>query len=43
MNTIGFSNAEQREIFRIVAAILHLGNIQFHESGNYASVSNKRG
>jgi myosin heavy subunit len=43
MNVIGITQAEQRDIFRILAAILHLGNVQFRESGNYACVSDNRG
>ncbi|XP_034243725.1 unconventional myosin-Ie-like isoform X2 [Thrips palmi] len=41
MNVMGFSDSEQREIWNSVAAILHLGNINFTESGNYAQVSDK--
>lgn len=43
MSVIGMNDPEQREIFKIVAAVLHLGNIQFHESDNYASITNPRG
>jgi len=43
MNVIGITSAEQRDIFRILAAILHLGNVQFREDGNYAGVSDSRG
>ncbi|ODM95670.1 Unconventional myosin-If [Orchesella cincta] len=39
MNVIGLSQAEQNDIYSIVAGILHLGNVQFIESGNYAQVS----
>lgn len=38
MKVMGFSDSEQQEIWNIVAAILHLGNINFSESGNYAQV-----
>lgn len=31
MNVIGISPQEQNDIFRSVAAVLHLGNIAFHE------------
>lgn len=31
MESIGMSNDEKIELFRITAAILHLGNIQFEE------------
>ncbi len=44
MSIIGMKDAEQRDIFKIVAAVLHLGNIQFNEnSNNYANIINKRG
>ena len=29
MNAVGVSSDEQKGIFRVVAAILHLGNIDF--------------
>lgn len=43
MTVVGMQEAEQRDIFRVVAAILLIGNIQFHESENYASITNRRG
>lgn len=43
MNVIGLSQAEQSDIFSIVAGILHLGNVQFIESGNYAQVADNQG
>eukprot|EP01102_Stenamoeba_stenopodia_P010428 TRINITY_DN313_c0_g3_i2.p1 TRINITY_DN313_c0_g3~~TRINITY_DN313_c0_g3_i2.p1 ORF type:complete len:1264 (+),score=385.55 TRINITY_DN313_c0_g3_i2:434-4225(+) len=39
MNVIGITAAEQKSIFRLLAAILWLGNIDFTESGDKASVS----
>jgi len=33
LKSIGLSQAEQTGVFRIVAAVLHLGNIQFEERG----------
>jgi myosin-1 len=38
MNTIGITKQEQEDILRIVAAVLHLGNITFGEDdkGNAA-------
>ncbi|XP_052123606.1 unconventional myosin-Ie isoform X1 [Frankliniella occidentalis] len=36
---MGFSEVEQRDIWNIVAAILHLGNVNFRENGNYAQVA----
>lgn len=43
MNVIGLSQAEQNDIFSIVAGILHLGNVQFIESGNYAQIAENQG
>lgn len=40
MDTMGFIPAEKSEIFRILAAILWLGNIQFGESNDQAYVAN---
>lgn len=31
LNLLGFSETEQNDMFRILAAILHLGNIRFAE------------
>ncbi|KAJ3672107.1 hypothetical protein LUZ60_006828 [Juncus effusus] len=33
MEVVGINNHEQESIFRVVAAILHLGNIEFAEAG----------
>ncbi|KAI0391467.1 P-loop containing nucleoside triphosphate hydrolase protein [Xylariaceae sp. FL0594] len=42
MNIIGLSQAEQDEVFRMLAAILWAGNIQFHEGDDgYAAVSDQ--
>ena len=32
MNSVGIDNNKKMDIFRIVAAVLHLGNINFQES-----------
>lgn len=32
LNMLGFSEAEQNELFKIIAAILHLGNVSFVET-----------
>lgn len=34
MTTIEISENEQKDIFKIVASVLHLGNVQFTESEN---------
>ena len=38
MGVIGLSPEYQFEVLKIVASILHLGNIEFKEVGNYAQV-----
>jgi len=38
METMGFSSNEQQSVFRIVSAILHLGNIAFESDKKDASV-----
>jgi myosin heavy subunit len=38
METVGFSSSEKDEIFEIVAAILHLGQVIFKQEGNYGKV-----
>lgn len=39
MSVMGLSNAQQSDILRTVAAILHLGNVTFTEKGNYAEIA----
>lgn len=34
MNRVGFSGEEKANIFRVVAAVLHVGNISFEDSGD---------
>ncbi|XP_015265580.1 PREDICTED: unconventional myosin-Ie-like [Gekko japonicus] len=41
MDVVGLSGEEQALVFQIVAGILHLGNITFRESGNYAVVESE--
>lgn len=44
MNAIGFTDAEQQQILRLIAAILHLGNITFGENkGGQTVVTNETG
>uniref|UniRef100_A0A674KBR8 Myosin IF n=1 Tax=Terrapene triunguis TaxID=2587831 RepID=A0A674KBR8_9SAUR len=40
MQVIGIARADQQLVLQIVAGILHLGNINFREQGNYAQVEN---
>ncbi|XP_032089957.1 unconventional myosin-Ie-like [Thamnophis elegans] len=41
MGVVGLSEEEQALVLQIVAGILHLGNITFQESGNYAVVESR--
>ncbi|XP_053225878.1 unconventional myosin-Ie-like [Podarcis raffonei] len=41
MDVVGLSGEEQALVLQIVAGILHLGNITFRESGNYAMVESE--
>ena len=40
MYTMGVTDEDQASILQIVAGILHIGNICFVESGNYAQPEN---
>ncbi|XP_076236580.1 unconventional myosin-Ie [Calliopsis andreniformis] len=42
LSVMGISDSEVTDIFRLVAGILHIGNIQFAENGNYSQVANKQ-
>ncbi|KAM4014231.1 unconventional myosin-Ie-like isoform 1-T1 [Anomaloglossus baeobatrachus] len=41
MDVVGLSHDAQASVLQIVAGILHLGNIGFRESGNYATVESE--
>lgn len=41
MGTLMWSDDEQQEVFRIVAAILHLGNIRFCENDEGVKISGR--
>ncbi|XP_060767907.1 unconventional myosin-Ie isoform X1 [Neoarius graeffei] len=41
MDVIGISGEDHAMVLQIVAGILHLGNISFRESGNYAAVESE--
>lgn len=43
MKVMGFTEAEQQNLWNIVASILHLGNVGFCEKGNYAQISDPAG
>jgi len=38
MTVMGISEDDQENVLAIVAGVLHLGNIDFYEQGNYAAV-----
>lgn len=38
---MGIRDTETTDIFRLVAGVLHIGNIQFMEKGNYSQVADK--
>ena len=39
MTVMGLSVESQFDVLSIVAGILHLGNVQFVEQGNYAAIA----
>lgn len=41
MDVIGISGEDHTMVLQIVAGILHLGNLSFKESGNYAAVESE--
>jgi len=41
LSVMEIKDAEVMDIFRLVAGILHLGNIQFVEDGNYSQIADK--
>jgi len=41
MSVIGLDGDDQRDIMKVVAAILHLGNVQFVEERNFARVEDE--
>ena len=43
MDTIGLSRDIQHSVFSLLAGILHLGNVQFGDKDNYATVLSERG
>ncbi|EFO21723.1 hypothetical protein LOAG_06763 [Loa loa] len=42
MNVIGIDTTKQMEILQLVAAIMHIGNITFVESNNFAAITDER-
>lgn len=42
LSVMGINDSEVTDIFRLVAGILHIGNIQFAENGNYSQVADKQ-
>jgi len=43
MNVIGLGADEQKSVLRLIAAVLHLGNIRFVNQGSKAQVENREG
>jgi len=41
MGVMGLSEDDQYNVLSIVAGVLHLGNIDFVEHGNYASIRDR--
>lgn len=41
MKVVGVNDQDQLEVLRIVATVLHIGNITFTEENNFAAVSGK--
>ena len=41
MKSVGFENEEVNSIWSLMAAILHLGNVDFTPDGDTATISNK--
>ncbi|KAL0134329.1 hypothetical protein PUN28_001256 [Cardiocondyla obscurior] len=42
LSVMGIKDAEVTDIFRLVAGILHVGNIRFTENGNYSQIADKQ-
>lgn len=40
MQVVGLDEDIQIEVLRLVAAVLHIGNISFVEKSNYAAIAN---
>lgn len=41
LSVMGIRNTEVMSIFQLVAGILHIGNIQFVENGNYSQIEDE--
>lgn len=41
MTVVGITEAEQHSIFKLVAAVLHLGQLKFEKKGEGSTVANK--
>ena len=42
MKVIGMTDDEQSEVFRLVASVLHVGNIEFKAGGKGAEIDNQK-
>ena len=43
MDTLGFSQTDKTSVWKILAGILHLGNITFTSAGNKTQIANPPG
>ena len=41
MKNVGFQDHEIKSIWRLMSAILHLGNVNFHDDGDSAAIRNR--
>lgn len=41
MSVMGMTELEQSNVLRVVAGVLHLGNVLFREHGNYSEVQDE--
>ncbi|XP_012277258.1 unconventional myosin-Ie [Orussus abietinus] len=42
LSVMGMQDSDVTDIFKLVAGVLHIGNIQFSENGNYSQVADKQ-
>ncbi|GAB1861960.1 Unconventional myosin-Ie-like isoform X2 [Camponotus japonicus] len=42
LSVMGIKDTEVMDIFRLVAGVLHVGNVQFAENGNYSQIADKQ-
>ncbi|XP_017889195.2 unconventional myosin-Ie-like [Ceratina calcarata] len=42
LGVMGINDSEVHDIFQLVAGVLHIGNIEFSENGNYSQIADDR-